>query len=89
MIAQDFSAQSAEQAPSNYDWSESAPVSEANQLPGKVTGQVQSLKGNDFAKRVLDLTARLVRSSIQLNRQEARELKRRVSLIYLLLTLRG
>ncbi len=53
MIAQDLSAQSAEQAPSNFTPTIGQKVPQSlklNQLPGKVTGQVQSLKGNDFAK---------------------------------------
>ncbi len=53
MIAQDLSAQSAEQAPANFNPTIGQKVPQSlklNQLPGNVSGQVQSLKGDDFAK---------------------------------------
>ncbi len=53
MIAQNLSPQSAEQAPANFSPTVGQKVPQSlrlNQLPGNVTGQVQSLKGDDFAK---------------------------------------
>ncbi len=53
MIAQDLSAQSAQQAPGNFSPAVGQKVPQSlklNQLPSNVTGQIQSLKGDDFAK---------------------------------------
>jgi Putative peptidoglycan binding domain len=53
MIAQKLSAQSAEQPPANFNptvGQNVPPTLKLSQLPGNVTDQVQSLKGDDFAK---------------------------------------
>jgi peptidoglycan hydrolase-like protein with peptidoglycan-binding domain len=53
MIAQDLARQSPEQMPANLRprVGEKVPQSlKLNQLPGSITSQVQSLKGDDFAK---------------------------------------